>query len=124
MLTDVSLTDQIPVTTLQSLLKQKMIEFTAKKIFLSIFTISVFYLLMIFNVNEKENELSCDEFNCWLQKKEKLKTNIAKVCRKYRNSILLPGTALRKMTRFLHFDKGVLKKRKIFSWSGGVLHNI
>ena len=92
-----------------------MIEFTAKKIFLSIFTISVFYLSITFNLNEKViNELSCDEFNCWLQKKEKLKTNIAKVCRKYRNSILLPGTALRKMTRFLHFDKGVLKKGKYF----------
>ena len=89
-----------------------MIEFTAKKIFISIFIIIVFYLfLSIFNMNDNAiNEHSCDEFNCWLKKKEKLKTNIAKVCRKYRNSIVLPGTTLTKMRRFLHFDKGVVKK--------------
>ena len=91
-----------------------MIEFTAKKIFLSIFIIIAFYLILrIFIVNETAiDELSCDDFNCWLNKKEMLKKNIAKVCRKYRNSILLPGTALRKMTRFLHFDKGVVKKKE------------
>ena len=91
-----------------------MIEFTAKKIFLSIFIIIAFYLLLrIFIVNETAiNELSCNDFNCWLNKKEMLKKNIAKVCRKYRNSIVLPGTALTKMKRFLHYDKGGGKKRK------------
>ena len=73
----------------------------------------LFYLFLIFNEKET-NGLSCDEFNCWLQKKEKLKTNIAKVCRKYRNSILLPGTALTKMKRFIHFDKGGGKKGRNF----------
>ena len=101
-----------------------MIEFTAKKIFFSIFIIIVFYLfLLIFNVKENEiNEVSCDEFNSWIKKKEKLKTNIAKVCRKYRNSIVLPGTALTKMKRFLHYDKGGGKKRKGISliWVYGI----
>ena len=89
-----------------------MIEFTAKKIFLSIFIIIAFYLILrIFIVNETAiNELSCDDFNCWLNKKEMLKKNIAKVCKKYRNSLVLPGNALKKMKRFIHFDKGVLKK--------------
>ena len=83
-----------------------------KKIFLAIIII-MFYFLPIFN-EKPINELSCDEFNCWLKKKEKLKTNVAKVCRKYRNSILLPGTAVTKMKRFLHFDKGGEKKGRNF----------
>ena len=81
-----------------------------KKIFVVIIII-VFYFLPKFN-EKPINELSCDEFNYWLKKKEKLKTNVAEVCRKYKNSIMLPGTAVTKMKRFLHFDKGREKKRK------------
>ena len=95
-----------------------IVEFNAKKVFLSIVIMMGIYLLLIFNENVT-NRLSCDEFNCWLQKKEKLKTNIAKVCRKYRNSILLPGTALTKMKRFIHFDKGGGKKGWNFLGGGG-----
>ena len=112
-----------------------MIAITGKKIFYFVLTITVLFVMLIcfcnYNENNTNNKLlpsnnepnlpkktksneindnqTCqhcdDDFECWLQKKEKLNLNIAEVCRKYRDVLMLPGTVLTKMRRFLHLDK-------------------
>ena len=42
---------------------------------------------------------------CWLERKEKLNENIARVCAHHAHSLLLPGNNLQKLKRFLHVDK-------------------
>ena len=55
---------------------------------------------------------TCDDeqFQCWFEKKQQLNKNIARVCRKYRDSINIPDQAVDKekqKRQFLHYDKMV-----------------
>ena len=54
---------------------------------------------------ESIRSVPCEGFQCWLQRKEKLNENVARVCRKHRNSLLLPGSPLTKLKRFLTVDR-------------------
>ena len=55
---------------------------------------------------------SCDDeqFQCWFEKKQELNKNIARVCRKYGESIKIPYLQIDKEKQkqeFLHYDKMV-----------------
>ena len=71
--------------------------------------IALYFILKDRNMMRLENisRLPCEGFQCWLEKKEKLNENVARVCRKHRSSILLPGTPLTKIKRFLKVDRMV-----------------
>ena len=52
---------------------------------------------------------TCDDeqFQCWFEKKQQLNKNIARVCRKYGDSIKIPDKAMQKekqRMKFLHYD--------------------
>ena len=55
---------------------------------------------------------SCDDeqFQCWFEKKQQLNKNIARVCRKYGESIKIPDLQIdneKQKREFLHYDKMV-----------------
>lgn len=72
-------------------------------IFFSVFIVALY--LMLVNQFGNISGTSCDGFQCWLEKKEKLNENIGRVCRKYRDSLLLPGDDVDRLKNFLLFDK-------------------
>ena len=69
-------------------------------IFISVFS----YILMIFYTKRNMSAFlkDCDEeqFDCWLEKKQKLNENIARVCSKYRVEVEAKNTS-----RFLQHRK-------------------
>lgn len=84
---------------------------TAKKLFHLIFiSLITMNLIIIFPTNKIQiypRILDEDQFQSWLEKKQKLNKNIARVCSKYGDYIdKISGRVLdRKM--FLHYDKMV-----------------
>ena len=84
-----------------------MIDHTSRKIVISICGFILIYLVLMNGRITHIFDTPCDEYQCWLEKKEELNKNIARVCRKYRGSIKLAGTPATMLRRFLHVDQMV-----------------
>ena len=89
-----------------------MIGISSKANFVLVLILIGCYILVISDINiyigKAIKEIPSNEFKKWLQKKEMLKTNVDKVCKKYRISIV--SSTKMKKDWFLHSGKGGVER--------------